>query len=258
MTSPERKPIVDVTHSSHRPDKGQLFPPLFGPEKERAEKAMNNIGNIEWPPIIDTSQSYFKQLRLSAMALEFVDLTLGNHSLPLLDFEFRRHEVLLRGIRQDINQKGFEAGQTLEKKDFPPHQEEETKKALESIVRERRELHAAENEATTIVWYKTDNNPIRLHRTYMANPGDLSPEIQLLLRVAQNYLVWETFADRKGYSKEETPNIWEKLIEMYADGMYSFRIDPETNEFSFSMQVRDGKTIKEQQVLVSEVEPPSY
>lgn len=239
MNLTERKPRDDISLPEHR-DSRQIFPPE-GPEFKKASDALKDILRIQWPVVINESDSFFKAQSIATTALEFVDMTLDGE-LPLSD-SFEDRELLLVDLAEDIRTQGIAADEELERGvvETSKRKIRARKRALEQLELGEKQILDARIEAAISIWQITDNDP-RNKNKYIKNIKSLPPELQLLILTAQNYLVWTTFSGRRVYTGEDSPNIWERLIKMYQKGMYSYHINPETNEFSFTiMQQRDGE-----------------
>lgn len=217
----------------------QIFPPP-GPEFKIASDALRNILRIQWPVVINEGDSFFRAQAIAATALEFVDITLDGQ-LPLSD-SFEDHELLLTDLEEDIKRRAILAESELKSVTFEETKEQlEQQKALAQLKFGGKQIFAARMQAATAIWHTTSRDWRNKNR-YLKNIKSLQPELQLLILTAQNYLVWTTFSGRRVYTGEDSPNIWERLIEMYQKGIYSYHINPETNEFSFTlMQQRDGE-----------------
>lgn len=240
MVSRETEQFIDILLPEHR-DRRQIFPPP-GPEFDRAKDAIENILIIKWPSVIDESEVFFKGQEISATALEFVDITLDGE-LTLSD-SFEDRELLLTDLEEDIKARAITAGEELKSGVIATNKnkERERRKALLELQLGGEQIHDARMLAAIAIWHITDGvNENK--RKYLRNSRSLPPELRLLILTAQNYLVWTTFSDRKGYVGDEFPNIWEKLIEMYQKGMLSYHINPEANDFTFSLvQKKAGET----------------
>lgn len=230
----------------------RIFPPTEGNAMYRAVEGMNRLMNITWPYYVFAEEVERKKTALFILANEFITNALEEHPDTTLDFGLKRHEAILRNIKLDIRKASQNTVHLYDT--MIPDTEEETRQAILTAEKESKERHAAEDEATKIIWQKTDKTKshIRLQGMYRRNPDHLSQPLQTLLRTAQDFLVMETFADRKGFG--DTPNIWSTLIDMYILGMRSYYIDPETSGFTISMLVVNNGQAEEQSFTVPKLQ----
>lgn len=227
-----------------RKESGRIFPPAEGRAFERAVIGMNRLENIKWPNVIPDADFANKKAYLSVLGQEFISHVLEEHPNLALDVGFKRHQRILQDLRKDINETASTAPQLVYS--MIPDNEEEVRQAILAAEREKDEKDAATSEATRIIMRKA--NPPSKGVSFIKdrdrhNTERLSREGHILLNTAQDFLLWETFADRKGYG--EMPNVWEILIDMYILGMESFYIDPDIDQFTVTVLVNNGKTERE-------------
>lgn len=221
--------------------------PAPEPLSERALEAKKKLESLNLPNGVDSVSREEVERVLLDMGQEFMGLAVQKYQDMTLGLN--TPETILGTIKNKI-MKNAEIASDLSKD--PIEYRGESLQNLHSAIAKGAELQAIEDDAVRIILYKIDPSRARwlLHK-YRKDPDVIPPPTKQLIKTAQDYLLWEEYSER--YGLEEVPNIWEKLLNMYGQGMEGFSGDPLSGQMRIDLKVVEHNNESAESFMVAQM-----